>query len=185
MDKIIKYVHKHPPRCIIDLHPKPTIFSVPTIRKPWPYSVFHGNCSGDGTASFLIGCPCGHRAIFLLGYCIKNESNLRVRELVGPLSLECALCGVVTDFFDTRIHGYDGEQGVNTYIIGEGTPDRFTCPCCGAKPMFICAHFSYPDYDDFGEKMKIRREDYFEGLVIVGQCINCNDSIEIMDFECA
>ena len=68
----VKYVHRHPPRCVAGLSPVPTQRHTPTLKLPPHETVYHpGNDDPDIEAyfvSFLVGCECGHKAVYLLGY---------------------------------------------------------------------------------------------------------------------
>jgi hypothetical protein len=103
----------------------------------------------------------------------------------GPLFLECTHCGAVSEFFDSRRHGYDGEQGCNTHFVGEGQPDRFACTRCGVAPLIVRANFHYDGVEDFNGEMRKRPQDFFDGLDIVGMCTGCGSLVEITSFECA
>jgi hypothetical protein len=172
------------PRCIVGLRPRPAAALRPDILSPnTVYPIHQWQRSVRDVSAFAIGCPCGHPAVFLLGYFVTDGGG--AKGFVGPLGLECAKCEAISEFFDTRSHGYDGEQGCNTYVIGEGKPDRFICPRCGVMPFIIRADFSYPEDDCFAAFMKERPQDFFASLSIAGQCMNCNSLIEITSFECA
>jgi hypothetical protein len=188
-DKFVQYVHQHPPRCISGLNAKPTRHHKPTIRLPGHLTIYHGqygegDIPGVDTASFAIGCPCGCPAVYLLGYYVTSEGCRNDTIFAGPLSLECPQCGAVSEFFDTRKHGYDGEQGLNTSILGKGKPDRFACPRCGERPVIVCPNFSYQGIEEFLGEMRERREDFFNSLDIVVQCTKCNSLVEATSFEC-
>jgi hypothetical protein len=180
----IQFVHEHPPRCIANLKPKPVEHAVPTLRLPSLDSVYH-NYDSDNTASFLVSCPCGCPSVYLLGHDVAANARSRDTVYVGPLRLECSVCLLVSEFFDSRKHGYDGEQGVNTHIIGEGEPDRYACPICGVTPMIISANFHYQDFADLATEMRKRAQDFFDGFDVVGQCTQCHSVIEITSCECA
>jgi hypothetical protein len=120
-----------------------------------------------------------------LGYNIVLDERRGDKGLVEPLTIECSNCGSISEFFDTRKHGYDGEQGINTHIIGKGESERFGCPKCGVTPMMICANFHYQEIENLGTEMLKRPEDFFDGIDIVGQCLQCDALIEITSFECA
>jgi predicted RNA-binding Zn-ribbon protein involved in translation (DUF1610 family) len=187
--EFVQYVLQHPPRCISGVNPEPTPHSKPTLKLPRHLSVYHGqygerDIAGVDTASFVIGCSCGCRAAYLLGYYVISYGRHRDTVFVGPLSLECSKCGAICEFFDTRKHGYDGEQGVNTCIIGKGRPDRFACPRCGEKPVIVRANFSYQGVEEFQGEMRERRQDFFNTFDVVAQCTNCNAQVEVTSFEC-
>jgi hypothetical protein len=134
---------------------------------------------------FMVGCCCGHRAISLLGYCSPAEMRDRDRGLIGPLSVECSSCGTISDLLDTRKHSYDGEQGVNTYWVGEGNPERFVCPRCEFQRLFLSAGFSYSEPAELEAAWSGRAQDFFGGFHVVGQCLRCGAIVEIASFECA
>ena len=186
--KFVEYVHAKPPRCLSMVSAKPTERLIPTIKKPPHESIYYGDYGkpGDieGTASFIVGCSCGCFLVYLLGYNVMPE-NGHDSVFVGPLGLECPRCGAVAEFFDTRKHGYDGEQGVNTHYVGTGDPSRVACPTCGETPMFVCVNFSYNQgVENFEGEMAKRSQDFFNTLDVVVQCSKCNCSIEVTSFEC-
>ena len=187
--EFVQYVHQHPPRCISGVNAVPTQHFRPTLRLPRHLSTYHGQY-GDGDihgvdpVSSVIGCSCGCRAVYLLGYNVLDEGPGKDMVLVGPLSVKCQECGRVSKFFDTREHGYDGEQGCNTYIIGKGKPNKFSCPRCGEAPMIVCVNFSYQGVEGFRGEMRKRKQDFFNTLGVVVQCTKCNVLIEATWFEC-
>lgn len=185
MNAYIQFVHDHPPRCIVGLNPMPTQALKPTLQLPPHLTVYHGLGGEPNPASFVIGCPCGNRAVNLLGYYVFIDDRKRTRIFVGPLSLECPKCGVTKEFFDTRKHGWDGEQGVNTHITGEGSPDRFACPRCGIQPMIVAAEFFYSEPYDTPSGGQARSQDFFGGIAVLAQCTCCNSLVEVTSFECA
>ena len=181
----VEHVLRNPPRCVATLKPMPVQAIKPTLALPPHLSVYHGRNDANVTASFIIGCPCGQRGVFLLGHCETAEDDAQGTIFVGPLGIECPKCGLDCEFFDTRKHGYDGEQGINTHLFGEGRPDRFACPKCGIAPMFVRCNFCYGNTDYSIEEMRRRPQDFFDGFDVVGQCTNCNHVVEIASFECA
>jgi hypothetical protein len=179
----IQYVLEHPPRCIAALRPKPVVLAVPTLRLPRNYSIYQGTYDHEDIASFVVGCTCGCPSVYLLGYYITDKKKFS--GFVGPLSIECSACSLVSEVFDTRKHGYDGEQGVNTHYVGEGVPTRFNCPICGVVPMIVSTNFAYSDFAKLPSDMRARAQDFFDGFDIVCQCTRCNSVIEVTSFECA
>ena len=176
----LEYVSQNPPRCVAHLHPIFTQHSKPTLFLSSECSVYrHGGYNVEDIVSFVIGCPCGERAVYLSAYNVKTDV------FVSPLSIECCACGRISEFFDTRKHGYDGEQGVNTHMVGKGNPERFGCPLCGVAPMFLSPNFCYQGIEDLRHDMRERLQDFFSGLDVVGQCTSCNQVVEIASFECA
>jgi hypothetical protein len=166
------------PRCISGLSSHAVALRPPTILAR--NSVFQFPLNGAKTRCFAIGCSCGEPAAFLLGYHVRDEAN--AEGFVGPLSLRCSNCKAVMEFFDTRMHGHDGEQGCNTYIVGNGTPDAFSCPRCGVAPFSLTVVFDYADSKPFPDE---RPEDFFTGFSVLGKCTKCDSIVEITSFECA
>ena len=164
------------------VNPKPVDQAVPTLRLPSLHSIY-SNYDRANTASFVVKCPCGCPSVYLSGYYVTNDREDTV--FVGPLRIECSVCSQVSEFFDSRTHGYDGEQGVNTLIVGKGKPDRSSCPICGIVPMIVSVNFHYSDLEHLGSEMRKRAQDFFDGLDVTGQCTHCDSVIEITSFECA
>jgi hypothetical protein len=179
------YIREHPPRCIAGLCLKHTPRPHPTWFLPPHLSVFRTWTDNGDDIFFMVGCPCGHRAVSLLRYYLPAETRDRDQLLVGPLAIGCARCGDISDLLDTRKHGYDGEQGVNTYPVGEGKPERFVCPRCTFQCLFLCVGFSYSSPEGLEEAWSERAQDFFGSFHIVGQCLHCGSIIEIFSFECA
>src|SRR5438067_1618411 len=69
-EPLIKHAHQHPPRCIADLRPEP-------LLKP-----LLGMDDYSFRAYFRIGCPCGEKALFVLGYPCSGFFD-------GPLAVLC------------------------------------------------------------------------------------------------
>ncbi len=191
----IQYVREHPPRCIASLNPKVVEHAIPTLRLPWLDSIYHENYDWENTVSFMLRCPCGFPSIYLLGYCVNVDNASTETGFVGPLSIECSKCSTIAEIFDTRKHGYDGEQGVNTCIwvnlhvfkpcYRRRGARHYACPICGVTPLIVSANFHYTDFEDLGPEMRKRAQDFFDGFDVVGQCTRCHSVIEITSFECA
>lgn len=181
---IVQYVRQHPPRCIGTLRPEPSSPKRPTVLLPPHLSIYHKLRGEAASVSFTIGCSCGNRAVYLLGYYAFIEGRRQDRFFVGPLGLSCPECGAILELFDTREHGYDGEQGINTNIVGNGEPDSYECPQCGATPMILQPTFSYRDVEWPEGPMRERVQDYFDTFDITGTCARCKEVIEITWFEC-
>jgi hypothetical protein len=186
--KFVEYVQTHAPHCLAGIMTRPSGCPVPAIEFPnqfiSPRKYSERETSGIDTVAFHIGCTCGCFAVYLLGFNKLSEHG-KLPIFVGPLSIECPECGAVTEFFDTRKHGYDGEQGVNTHITGTGKPDRFACASCRSLPMSIYVRFTYSGVDRFRGEMQARPQDFFETLDVVVQCTGCNVAVEVISFECA
>ena len=181
----LQYVAKNSPRCIAALKPIPVSHVHPTLFLPPELSVYrHLVFDAASTVTFEVGCPCGSRVLKLSGYYMPTESRSHVHVFVGPLRVECQDCHLVSDFFDTRKHGYDGEQDCNTHMIGEGVADDCACPSCGLKRMIIYANFTYSRGDDLPNWMSERPQDFFDGFNLIGKCTGCYQTCEIASFEC-
>jgi hypothetical protein len=156
--------------------PQPTVFLPPDL------SVFR-TWNHDGEAAFFaLGCPCGHQVLSLLGHTGRDSPG---EGITGPLAVRCAACGAVSGLFDTRRHGYDGEQGCNTYAVGAGETAPYGCPSCAGTEFFLCAGFSYSEPGELAESWPGRAQDFFGGFHLLGQCRQCRALAEIASFECA
>lgn len=179
LTEYVQYVHQHAPRCIAALCPRPIQRPAPTVFLPADLSVFRCWDDDDDTHSafFSLGCRCGHRLLSLLAH--------RCEGLTGPLAVRCPACGTTAALFDTREHGYDGEQGCNTYAVGTGEPVRYTCPPCGGEDFCLSAGFSYSDPGYLIAKWPGSAQEFFGGFHLLGQCQRCRAVVEIVSFECA
>ena len=182
----LQYVAGHPPRCIAQVNPKPVCHVHPTLVLPPSLSIYRsGRYSAVDTATFAIGCPCGAPTAMLTGFYALTDSFPPNGVFVGPLGIECLECDRATGFFDSREHGFDGEQGCNTHLIGEGIPDRFTCPSCRLARMSVYANFSYHSIEELDHAKWQHSKDYFSSFDVVGQCAGCSQVMEIASFECS
>jgi hypothetical protein len=106
---------------------------------------------------------------------------------IAPFALECATCSTVTELFDPRLHGYDGEQHSSAGMTGQGPRQYFVCAACQQTLFEIAVSLDYPFDDaefeagDVGE----RPQDYFAGFSLDGQCCHCHTTLEIAGYECA
>jgi hypothetical protein len=136
-------------------------------------------------AYFTVGCPCGERTTYPLGYHAKSEGDSPVDIFISPLAIECPACGRVSEILDTKQHGWDGEQGCDCNMTGKGPRMRFPCPRCGEVPMAVAPGFSYQG-DDFDPKAwDGRPQDYFGAYWLYGKCSKCGKIVDITGFECA
>lgn len=166
---LAEHAYQFPPRCIRQLRPAP---ERGLARFP-----FH--------ACFSVGCPCGERAAYLGCYSVSEGAN-PVKIFIGPLAIECPACGRVSDLLDTRHHGYDGELGSSSTMIGDGERARYACSDCGVRPMLVCPTFSYQlNDDDFAATAEGRPHDFFDCFALEGRCSGCDTLRRITDFECA
>lgn len=184
----VEYVQSNPPTCLAGVNSKPARCPMPALAYPNEF-ISPGKYSDREvldihTVPFQIGCSCGCFVVFLLGHNKVSEYR-KLPIFVGPLGIECSECEKVSEFFDTRKHGYDGEQGVNTHITGTGRPKRFACPSCRSLPTSLYARFTYQGVERFSGEMKVRPQDFFDTLDIVVQCSGCNVAVEVISFECA
>ena len=170
---LVEYAHQHPPRCIRALAPVPLM------------ELVAGMSAYKFLAYFRVGCPCGERNTYVLGYFWEGEGPVPAKIFVSPLALECPTCGRVSELIDTRQHGYLGEQGGDCNKTGEGPRTRFPCPQCGVVPLAVFPAFSYQghDYDPFD--LAARPQDFFGWFSLYGQCSRCGRLIVIADFESA
>jgi hypothetical protein len=168
-----EYATRHPPRCLRGLSTVPQVDPVPGLDRQ------------ADEASFRVACPCGERACYVLGYFWEGEGPTPRNIFVGPLALECPQCGRVSEFIDTRQHGYNGEQGCDGNMTGEGPRVRFPCPQCGEVPLAVTAVFSYDGHEYDPLDPKARPQDYFGSVGVCGECSRCGKRILNIGFETA
>src|SRR5207249_9276158 len=96
-EQLVEHAHLHPPRCIAGLGPLP-------LRNLLP-----GMDAYPSIAYFTVGCPCGERTTYPLGYHAQDEGPSSEEIFIGPLGIECPACGRISELLDTRQHGHNGE----------------------------------------------------------------------------
>jgi hypothetical protein len=168
-----EHAHHHPPRCIRVLNPLPLTDSLTGVDA-------HGS-----TALFRVRCPCGERSCYLLGYFWEGEGPTPANIFVSPLALECPACGRVSELIDTRRHGFEGEQGCDCNMTGEGPRARFPCPRCGEAPFAVVPGFDYDGHDYDPLDPDARPEDFFGCFLLYGECGRCGQVVSVTGFECA
>jgi hypothetical protein len=168
----VEYAYRHPPRCIRELNPVQLTEMVP------------GMATYNFVAYFRVGCPCGERATYLLGYFMEDKGPGRVRVFVSPLALECPACGRVSELIDTQQHGFGGENDCDCNMTGEGPRTWFPCPQCGEVPLAVIPGFSYQGDDDPFD-IRERPQDFFGAFWVCGECSQCGQLLTITGFESA
>lgn len=172
-EEYVRVAHVNPPRCIAQLRPLP-LLELADGMEVHPFIAY-----------FTVGCPCGGREAFLLGYPFKSSPHDSEPFFLSPLAIECADCKQVSELFDSRQHGYDGEQGENCCKVGEGERVRVLCPNCGEAPMVIMPSFAYQFYDDDLDEWGDRMQDFFDGFGVDVRCVKCGRLTSPSGFECA
>jgi hypothetical protein len=170
-DDMAKYARRHPPRCIREL--SPMLLTKSTAEQ------------AEEGADFRVGCPCGQRTCYVLGYVREDEGPQRTICFVSPLALECLQCGRVSELIDTRQHGHDGEQGCDGNVTGEGPRVRFPCPRCGETPVAAIAGFDYGGHHYNPFDPQSRPQDFFGGFTLRGECSRCATRLCVTSFETA
>lgn len=169
------WARAHPPGCIAHLRPTP-------VEKLLP-----GMCEAVFVVYFDVGCPCGERATYPLGYHDSfTDGGRRVHRFLSPFGLECSKCGQVSELLDTGAHGA-------AYERGSGPRSRFPCPRCGEAPMFLKPGFSYQGNDwgpydcpaHFSDAQRERPQDFFGWFTLAGHCTGCGEVVSVTDFEVA
>jgi hypothetical protein len=175
VEPLVMHAHKYPPRCIGALRPTP-------LQQP-----LLGMDAFPFIAYFRVGCPCGEKGVFVLGYPAVDEGPRAEEIFLGPLAIECPKCGSISELMDPRRDGYDGEIGVNCNRTGEGKRSRFPCPKCGASSMLVMPGFSYPndDMESWSEDIRQRPQDFFGSFWLYGGCAKCKGLVSITALECA
>lgn len=131
---------------------------------------------------YKIGCTCGSYEQELLGYSLKSQSMPSETIFVGPLSIECPLCGRRTLFFDSERHGYDGEHDSSVAMGGTGEPQHWICPTClnAIFEIEVCMTYNVEPDEEYIE----RREDFFSEIAVVCKCTNCYGEFNVTSITC-
>jgi hypothetical protein len=165
------YAYRRPPGCIKELNPIPLERNQGDLIRHYL------------TAYFRVNCPCGERSCCLLGYFHDGEGPNPANSFVGPLALKCSDCGRISELFDARLHGHDGEKGCDGNLVGAGQRVHFLCPHCGAAPMALFAGFSYDrlSYDPLD--IDSRPQDIFAWFSLCGDCSRCGKRVKVIDLQ--
>lgn len=195
-----RYFRDNPPRCVerfevepvslseveFDGHPGTDAFLDPVVN-----GKIHAPVNINTV--FRLRCGCGHTKAYVLGR--YRPMPKEYHQACGPfffdapLALQCESCNAVSELFDARIHGYNGEMGLSWIRPEEESEERekFKCEKCGPVPMEVIVRFEYPD-DLFDEEpcgFAGREQDLFTWFSVLGRCSRCQQLIEVTDFECA
>lgn len=166
--KRLAYLRSHPPRCI-------RTRAVLETKPPQGLSA--------ETLCFRLDPPALSKALTVYGRAIRGENMLGSPVLVGSLELDRAAL-----YFDSRIHGVDGE---NTPPVPEharpiGRLKQLVCPKCGGRLFHVWAAF---EPDDEGSATPVserpRPEDQFTWFWLHAECAACRWSDTVTDVECA
>jgi hypothetical protein len=178
-----RYFVEHPPRCLAGLQPEPAALDGIDFdghSAKWPNTVFR------------LGCPCGSRTHFVLGFLHPDPDPFGLPNALGPfvespLALRCASCNRRAELVDMEHHGYDGEMGNNSANEPEGRRSKVGCPSCGGKQFEVFARFEYPTdlMDDVSEEWRGREQDLFSWFTLVVECQGCGTVGVVADEECA
>lgn len=158
-----KFIHKKP-RCLenFDTDDTPT-----EIKNNW--------VQGPEFLSKLIKCKCGEEELYV--YASSNKEML-----LAPIYLECPKCLSKSLIFDPTIHGWDGENGDSTSLIGEIKPKKVY-----ETPRRVIVNYSFQNPDNYAELMEDgidKPEDYFDVIII--NTINDGGKLEeVVSYECA
>lgn len=158
-----KFINKKP-RCLEGYNIKD---SPPEIINTW--------LQGPEFLSKLLKCKCGEEKLY-----VYASSNNEV--LLAPIYLECPKCLTKNLIFNPSIHGWDGENGDNTSIIGENEPHKVN-----KLPRRVIVDYSFQGPDSYADLINDgtkNPEDYFDVFIISTQ----NESgklEEVVSYECA
>lgn len=131
---------------------------------------------------YKIGCTCGSYEQKLLGYTLESQSMPSKTVFVGPLSIECPLCRKRMLFFDSELHGYDGEHNSGVAMCGTGEPQHWICPTCDNSIFEIEVCMTYNVEPD--EEYIVRQEDFFSEIAVFCKCTNCSEKFNVTSITC-
>jgi len=123
----------------------------------------------------LVQCKCKNDHLHILAHRTNDE-------LIAPITLVCPECDHSEMVFNPEVHGWDGQNGDNCSIVGDGDPQLLN-----EKPLKIETYRSYQgseNYEDLAEDGIVNLEDYFDTFGLYGLDQKGNIVIAI-DYECA
>lgn len=131
----------------------------------------------------------GPNATVFSPVCSCGETGLAVAAApqLGPVRISCPTCTSTRVIFDPRVHGYEGELGLDKELSVE--PEHpFACPSCGAATFDVAACFQYSGEDEVLEgddAPDIAPRDLFGWAAFGVRCKNCGVMAQVADVECA
>jgi hypothetical protein len=112
---------------------------------------------------------------------------------VSPLAFECARCGVATEFLDTDVDGTGAElaklEGADIGCAayrGEGLPQPFPCPKCGASRGEVVVTLGFNEtymYDLEDEGIEFPLENLFSWVWVHSRCLICGERAQVTEID--
>ncbi len=158
---------EHPPRCIRGR----------SVREDKPPKFeLHENC-----ACLRVVAKSSEEGLTVYTRRAGDEEGGFSLALVGSLKPERAAL-----YFDSRIHGYDGEQSdpVPERARPMGRVKQLTCPKCKGRHFHVYAVFECSDDEDTAQE-EARRQDSYSWFWLVSKCLYCRWAGTVCDVECA
>lgn len=112
---------------------------------------------------------------------------------VSPLAFQCVQCGVSTEFLDTDVDGTGAELrkllgsdiGCAAYH-GEGLPQPFPCPKCGASRGEVVVTLGFNEayiYDLEDEGIEFPFENLFSWVLVHSCCLICRKRSQVSEID--
>lgn len=133
-----------------------------------------------------ISCSCGNKHLNIITTKQLNINTNNKKEndyYYAPIYLNCPSCSLENLLFNPQQHGWDGENGDSTEIIGEGNKITFN-----DKKGSILVEYSYQDIDSYDELVNDgieNPEDYFETFNVYFVENGSNSLVDVVNYECA
>jgi hypothetical protein len=99
-----EYYETHPPRCLA---------AFTTHLGDFEKGEFDGHGPGHINTTFRLSCPCGSDQHVIHLYAWTDPDHPDQTIILSPLNAECVACQKKSLVFDSDIHGYNPEAGVD------------------------------------------------------------------------
>lgn len=164
----LAYLRSHPPRCV-------RTRAVLETKPP-------AGLSAEAIC-FRLDPQALSKALTIYGRATRGEGMLGSPVLVGSLEVDRAAL-----YFDSRIHGFDGENSPPAPEKARpiGRLKQLVCPKCGGRLFHVWAAFE-PDDEGQGTPVsgRPRPEDLFTWFWLHAKCAACRWRDTVTDVECA
>jgi hypothetical protein len=165
------YVLAHPPRCL-------------SLVSASPVDPLEDR--GFDSITFRLSSIDGQVTAEILGHSLSRYNpDYHGDELISPLFLSWKGRTDQVPLFDSDVHGYHGEMGDSAKLRGDGPPNGFRCPNCSGSEFTVSVQFDYGEacHDLAEDDPDLAVEDYFQNILVGGQCMNCDVATRVLDMD--
>ncbi|MBK8257856.1 MAG: hypothetical protein IPK82_34960 [Polyangiaceae bacterium] len=133
----------------------------------------------DELEVWRVGCPCGDEKGKIFGVGVDQEFS-------APVFYGCTKCAARGLIFDPSLHGYNAETAKKKKKVRAAPPAKAALHCRGCKttvwrPAVVVTYQGEPPNIAPGRGL----QDYFDAILIGGQCIGCSNFALRYSAECA